>query len=93
MKMVSQLTRQAMNRHRTLHPLYPAPTPPLAAPYLPPEPPARPFLPSAPQPASVQPSLQERQPVPAPQPPRVRTIYQQLMNSHDRMTERHLKRT
>ena len=104
MKMVSQLTRQAMSRHRllssgssvpsfppaqpaprptgfqTVHPLYSA-SAPAAQPTVPPAPPAYTSAPA-------------HSPVPSQPPiPRQRTIYQQLMSSHDRVTERHLKHT
>lgn len=100
MKMVSQLTRQAMNRHRMLRTLSPAPyIPPFAA-YPPPEPSVRPLyspqtappLVPAQSPILPQPSAPARPLSAPPQPPRVRSIYQQLMSSHDRMNKRHLSR-
>ena len=98
MKMVSQLTRQAMNRHRMLHTLSPAPYIPPSAAYPPPESSVRPLyppqtaLPPVPAQSSVppQPSVPARPLSAPPEQPRVRSIYQQLMSSHDRMTKRHL---
>lgn len=100
MKMVSQLTRQAMNRHRIL-------ASQLAAPTYAPEPtdqlfqPARSVSPPIP-PLSFTPQIHPDPPCktsPSPPaargyaaslPPQPHTIYQQLMKKHDRMTERHL---
>ena len=91
MKMVSQLTRQAMNRHRlasinlpTVSPL-PAPSPDSPPPAASSMHPAA--LDARPVPLRSEPR-QEPLSAPAPQP---RTIYQQLMASHDRMRERHIR--
>lgn len=91
MKMVSQLTRQAMSRHRLLTasgrlPEYvpqPAPLPPpvQTTPYQPSDTLRPPEMSAAPPVMNPQPL----QPVPRPH-----SAYQQLMKSHDRMTERHL---
>jgi len=93
MKMVSQLTRQAMSRHRLISSAS-FPSSPPSAPslkdlsvrslYALPDPlPAQAAGPSAPSialPPSPPPaSLQSRQ-----------TIYSQLMKKHDRFTERHI---
>lgn len=91
MKMVSQLTRRAMNRHRVLSveeaPI-PAPEPvrPLyAAPIVSPA--------AAPAPASVPSAALPPRPASSAAVMRPRTIYQQLMVNHDRMRERHLRGT
>lgn len=101
MKMLSQLTRQAISRHQLL-----SANPPVspALPVQPSPPPLqptgfqmiRPLYPgAAPEPASLPPAPPDRPAPPAPSPPPVRrhTVYQQLMSSHDRMTDRHLRRT
>ena len=90
MKMVSQLTRQALSRHRLLTA---APIPHTAA-----TPPFNP-LPSQPTPVSFSPSPPVPEWISAPEafpsappsyhPPR-QTIYGQLMKKHDRFTERHI---
>ena len=93
MKMVSQLTRQAMGRHRLIaaasFPASPASAPPFqdlsvrplySFPASPPAQPEAPSAPSIPLPPSPPPaSIQPRQ-----------TIYGQLMKKHDRFTERHI---
>lgn len=96
MKMVSQLTRQAMSRHRLIAAAsFPA-SPASAAPSqdlsvrplypFPDSPPVQPEAPSAPSiplpPSSPPVSIQPRQ-----------TLYGQLMKKHDRFTERHIHRT
>ena len=88
MKMVSQLTRQAMSRHRLLSavscPDAPASrlpvshSPSLQSLYK--QEAAAPHPPSAPQVPPIA-------PIPVPQ---QRTIYGELMKKHDRFTERHL---
>lgn len=86
MKMVSQLTRQAMSRHRLLSAVpYPEPS---AVP--PPAPPSS-SLPSlyAPEAPAPKPPSAPTAPAPA-QLPQQRTIYGELMKKHDRFTERHL---
>lgn len=98
MKMVSQLTRQAMSRHRLLtsavnkESMYiPQPVPQTPSPSSLTQPPTQPapsFSAVTPQPpASSLPIAPIRPAQPAPRP---HTVYQQLMKSHDRMTERHL---
>lgn len=104
MKMVSQLTRQAMSRHRIL-------TGNAAQAVYPPQPPthilssdslsgtqsvrplySQPAL-SAPPAAPPQPGQPSPAPaprIPAAEPPH-HSIYSQLMLKHDRMSERHLK--
>ena len=95
MKMVSQLTRQAMNRHLILSASPPFPAVSASIPksvpdFSPAEPPSVPCF-SAPEPPPLpQPPAPGVRPSMAPRPA---TIYQQLMTSHDRMTERHLSRT
>ena len=91
MKMVSQLTRQAMNRHRLIAS---APySPPAASSYAPPPT----VLPLSPEPSPLPPSP----PLPGPpafpdvrpiQPAPRQTLYGQLMKKHDRFTERHIPR-
>ena len=90
MKMVSQLTRQAMSRHRIVslkassppaasaasEPLTPAPDAENVRPLY-----SSPVLP--PEPPRSRPAPPQRQP---------RSIYQQLMQNHDRMSERHIRR-
>lgn len=100
MKMVSQLTRQAMSRHRLLSAM-PQPELQPVSPVIsfrteealsadctpvPSEPviPASSPLPEPPRTAA--------QPFPLRTPPQ-QTIYGQLMKKHDRFTERHLSRT
>lgn len=98
MKMVSQLTRQAMSRHRLLtsavnrESMYipqPAAQVPLSSSLTqPPAQPAPSFSTVTPQPPASSPPIAPGRPAqPAPRP---HTVYQQLMKSHDRMTERHL---
>jgi len=84
MKMISQLTREALRRHQYISTdsslstlCHPAPTASVSAPSSPP------LQPSPVHPAALQSSA----------PPPVHSIYSQLMKSHDRMTERHLNRT
>ena len=103
MKMVSQLTRQAMNRHRLLsgsvaQPAYPE-QPPAAEPVSAPSAGAQPVRtlyaqPPAPVPQAA--PLQEYRPaaarIAAAEPPH-HSIYSQLMLKHDRMSERHLSKT
>ena len=100
MKMLSQLTKQALSKHRLIS----------SNPYPPAAPPALPQA-SVHQPTGFQmikplymPPLSVQPPNPQPSPPlpqtpsapplpeRKHSIYQQLMSSHDRMSERHLKK-
>lgn len=86
MKMVSQLTRQAMERHRILSlephmPAYPPQTMASMPAERPPEPPKSIPVPQPPR------SMSRQTP---PSPSRPRSIYQQLMSNHDRINERHL---
>lgn len=87
MKMVSQLTREAMKKHRLL-----ASNVALSPHALPPADDR-----SAPAPQtgvySAVPEPAQRPPARQPAPPRIQSVYSQLMKSHDRMTERHLRRT
>ncbi|MBQ2955301.1 MAG: hypothetical protein IJE08_02455 [Clostridia bacterium] len=100
MKMLSQLTKQALSRHRMIssNPLSPAAPPsslqtaiqqPTEFQMIKPL-----YMPSpAVQPPNPQPSPPLLQtPSAPPLPERKHTIYQQLMSSHDRMSERHLKK-
>lgn len=85
MKMVSQLTRQAMSRHRLLSAVsYPEPS--AVPPVLPSSSPHSLYAPEAPAP---KPPSAPTAPAPA-QLPQQRTIYGELMKKHDRFTERHL---
>ena len=91
MKMVSQLTRQAMSRHRLLSA---AAYPDISAPV-----PSKPTAPAEPPP-SIRPLYTADAPSPMPPTPpappapvlpeRRRTIYSELMKKHDLFTERHL---
>ena len=106
MKMVSQLTRQAMDRHRVVSANAPSPlfTPSAQASAdfcsraaaIPPTIPVADIFPALPVDestfAAVLPQPSGLRPISAPSAPqRPRTIYQQLMKNHDRMTERHLR--
>ena len=98
MKMVSQLTRQAMSRHRLLsavsYPDTPASPPPVSepAPLSPQSAAVRPLY--AQETASPPPAAAQPLPVPPapPQIPQQRTVYGELMKKHDRFTERHLNK-
>ena len=95
MKMVSQLTKQAMSRHRLLS-AAPYPSAPVTAPQAP-QPRTLYSAPLPPQPAAElpQPPAQavSAPPRPAPLPVQSRqTIYGELMKKHDRFTERHILR-
>lgn len=87
MKMVSQLTRQALNRHRLITA---APYSPPAAPMYTPPPTVAPLspessaLPSSPPTPPVLPDVRPIQSAPR------QTLYGQLMKKHDRFTERHI---
>ena len=93
MKMISQLTRQAMNRHRLLSAVsFPGTSDaPAAPPPVSPQPVRRSLYTqkAADLPAPSAPTA----PIPTPPPvqiPQQRTIYGELMKKHDRFTERHL---
>ncbi len=93
MKMISQLTRQAMSRHRIVSLKASAPlTTPAAAGPAPAEPVRTLYTPPASSAAPPETVPPRRPAAPLPQ-VRPRTIYQQLMVSHDRMTDRHVRRT
>jgi len=98
MKMISQLTRQAMSRHRLLSSCAASafpPAPPLfvvqPTGFHSPELITKPVFEKTPS-ASIPGRIQSLSSGSACLPNR-RTVYQQLMSSHDRMTERHLKHT